>query len=89
MTSSAPPLGVQGTAGPYRRPAGMTPADAIIAATGNAADLIGVADTIGSIRPGRYADLIAVTSDPLADIKSLEQVSFVMKGGTVFKLDNH
>jgi imidazolonepropionase-like amidohydrolase len=68
--------------------AGMTPMDAIVAATGNAADLIGASDRIGSIRPGRYADIIAVAQDPLADVKSLEQISFVMKGGTIFKIDN-
>src|SRR5262249_28405371 len=52
--------------------AGMTPMDAVIAATGNAADLIGASDEVGSVRVGRFADIIAVTADPLADISSLE-----------------
>lgn len=65
--------------------AGMTPMDAILAATANAADLIGDTKDIGSIQPGRYADIIAVTGDPLADVKVLEKVGFVMKGGVVYK----
>ncbi|HWX88900.1 MAG TPA: amidohydrolase family protein [Rhizomicrobium sp.] len=65
--------------------AGMTPMDAIIAATGSAADLIGDKADIGSVQPGRYADLVAVDGDPLADITTLEHVQFVMKGGTVYK----
>ncbi len=65
--------------------AGMTPMDAIVAATGNAADLIGDSADIGSIQPGRYADIIAVDGDPLADITILENVPFVMKGGVIYK----
>ena len=65
--------------------AGMTPMDAIIAATGSAADLIGDTADIGSIRPGRYADIIAVDGDPLTDVTLLEHVPFVMKGGVVYK----
>ena len=65
--------------------AGMTPMDAILAATANAADLIGDAKDIGSIQPGRYADIIAVAGDPLQDVTVLEKVSFVMKGGVVYK----
>lgn len=65
--------------------AGMKPMDAIIAATGNAADLLGAPEQVGSIRAGRFADLIAVSGDPLQDITRLEQVSFVMKGGVVYK----
>jgi imidazolonepropionase-like amidohydrolase len=65
--------------------AGIAPMDAILMATRNAADLIGAAQDIGSIAPGRYADIIAVKGDPLADPRALEQVSFVMKGGTVVK----
>ena len=57
---------------------------AIQAATCNAADLIGNT-RIGSIKPGGFADIIAVKTDPLKDIKSLENVSFVMKGGEVYK----
>jgi imidazolonepropionase-like amidohydrolase len=67
--------------------AGMTPMDTIIAVTGNAADLIGASDRIGSVREGRFADIIAVRGDPLSDISSLEQVGFVMKGGVIYKID--
>ncbi len=67
--------------------AGMTPMDAIIAATSNAADLIGDAEDIGSIQPGRFADIIAVSRDPLQDVTVLEQIDFVMKGGVVYKAD--
>jgi len=65
--------------------AGMKPMDAIIAATGSAADLIGDEQDIGSVRPGRFADIVAVDGDPLSDITTLERVKFVMKGGTVYK----
>ncbi len=64
---------------------GMTPMQAIQAATANAAELLGWKDRIGTIEPGKYADLIAVSGDPLADIKVLEKVGFVMKGGEVVK----
>ena len=62
---------------------GMTPATAIQAATVNAADLLGLADQIGSVEPGKSADLIAVQGDPLADVTVLKKVSFVMKEGKV------
>jgi imidazolonepropionase-like amidohydrolase len=65
--------------------AGMKPMDAIFAATRNAADLLGVADRVGSVQPGRYADLIAVAQNPLTSPKALEQVDFVMKGGVVYR----
>ena len=64
---------------------GMTPMDAIKAATWNAADLIGDTADIGSVQPGRFADIIAVSGDPLKDVKVLEKVQFVMKGGSVVK----
>src|SRR5207302_4620047 len=63
----------------------MTPAQPIRAATSNAADLIGSATDVGTITPGKYADIIAVDADPLADVRALEDVSFVMKGGVVYK----
>jgi imidazolonepropionase-like amidohydrolase len=66
---------------------GMTPMQAIQSATVNAADLIGHAELFGSIRAGKSADIIAVNGDPLADIKVLENVAFVMKEGTVYKQD--
>jgi imidazolonepropionase-like amidohydrolase len=65
--------------------AGMTPMDAIMAATRNAADLLGQSSRLGTIQTGRYADLVAVKGDPLSDIKLLTQVSFVMKDGRVYK----
>ena len=64
---------------------GMQPIDAIRAATVNAADLIGWADKVGAIEIGHYADVIAVSGDPLSDVKTLESVKFVMKQGKVFK----
>jgi len=67
---------------------GMTPMQAIQAATVNAADLIGHSELFGSITPGKSADIIAVHGDPLADIRTLENVSFVMKEGTVYKMDD-
>lgn len=64
---------------------GMTSGQAIRAATFSAADLIGRSQDVGTIEPGKYADIIAVQSDPLADVRALEQVDFVMKGGTIYK----
>ncbi len=64
---------------------GMTPMEAIKAATVNAADLLGLSDQIGTLEAGKQADLIAVDSDPLADVTSLKKVGFVMKGGRVYK----
>jgi imidazolonepropionase-like amidohydrolase len=64
---------------------GLTPMQAIQAATVNAADLLGWSDRVGRIAPGLYADLIAVDGDPLQDISSRERVRFVMKGGRVYK----
>jgi len=64
---------------------GLTPVQAIQAATINAADLLGWKDKVGSITAGKYADIVAVQNSPLDDIKVLENVSFVMKGGVVYK----
>jgi imidazolonepropionase-like amidohydrolase len=64
---------------------GMTPATAIQAATVNAADLLGIADQVGSLEPGKSADIIAVQGDPLADVTVLKKVAFVMKDGKVQK----
>jgi imidazolonepropionase-like amidohydrolase len=64
---------------------GMAPADAIRAATVNAADLLARSDTIGTIAPGKDADIIAVHGDPLANVRELESVDFVMKWGRVHK----
>jgi imidazolonepropionase-like amidohydrolase len=65
---------------------GMTAETAIIAATTNAADLLGISAEVGALRPGMAADLIAVTGDPLTDITRLKSVEFVMKGGRVVPL---
>jgi len=59
--------------------------DAILSATKTAADIIGWSDRVGTIEPGKLADLIAVAGDPLRDITELERVTWVMKGGVVYK----
>ena len=65
--------------------AGLTPIEAIRAATLSAADLLGLQGKIGDLKPGYFADVIAVPGDPLKDISVLEQVAFVMKSGRVIK----
>ena len=62
---------------------GLTPLQAIQAATINDADLLGWSDKVGTIEPGKWADIVAVDGDPLADVTTLERVKFVMKGGEV------
>ena len=64
---------------------GLTPLQAIQAATINDADLLGWSDKVGTIEPGKWADIVAVDGDPLADVTTLERVKFVMKGGEVIK----
>jgi imidazolonepropionase-like amidohydrolase len=64
---------------------GLSPQQAIMAATLNAADLLGWSDKVGTLEPGKWADIIAVDGDPLQDITTLEHVKFVMKGGVVVK----
>jgi len=64
---------------------GMTPLQGIQTGTLNAADLMGWSDKVGSIAPGKWADVIAVESDPLKDVKVLQKVVFVMKSGVVYK----
>ncbi len=64
---------------------GLTPTQAIQAATVNAADLLGWADRVGALEPGKLADIVAVSGDPLKDVTVLERVGFVMKGGQVVK----
>jgi imidazolonepropionase-like amidohydrolase len=64
---------------------GMTPMDAIRAATRNAAEALGRESDVGAIAPGRYGDLIAVSGDPTADVTLLANVPFVMKGGDIVK----
>ena len=64
---------------------GMTPIEAIQAATKSAAAALGRSADLGAIAPGRYTDLIAVDGDPLSDVRALETVAVVMKGGQIFK----
>jgi imidazolonepropionase-like amidohydrolase len=64
---------------------GLPPLTAIQAATVNAADLIGWSDRVGTLEPGKFADLVAVDGDPLANVRVLESIKFVMKGGMVVK----
>jgi imidazolonepropionase-like amidohydrolase len=81
------PHGDNGKQFAYMVEYGMTPMEAIQAATVHAAELIGWPDSVGAIAPGRYADIIAVRGNPLQDIRLLENVAFVMKGGEVYKQD--
>jgi len=64
---------------------GMSPMQAVFAATRNAADLLGVADKVGTLQAGRLADIVAVPGDPLRETQQFEHVSFVMKGGVVYR----
>jgi len=64
---------------------GMTPMQAIQSATSNAADLLGKSNLLGSLQPGKYADIIAVPGDPLENIRLLENVKFVMKEGKIYR----
>lgn len=72
----------------YMVAAGMSPMEAIRSATVVAADHIQMGDMIGTLEPGKQADIIAVDEDPLADVAALMDVDFVMKGGVVYKHDN-
>jgi imidazolonepropionase-like amidohydrolase len=69
----------------YVRDLGMKPIEAIQSATVNAADLMGWSDRAGSLDAGKWADIIAVDGNPLADVKLLQDVKFVMKAGVVYK----
>jgi imidazolonepropionase-like amidohydrolase len=64
---------------------GMTPAQALRSATTSAAELLGWSDQVGSIEAGKFADIVAVSGDPLGDVSVLEKVDFVMKGGKIYK----
>jgi imidazolonepropionase-like amidohydrolase len=66
---------------------GMTPMQAITAATTSGAEIMGWSDRVGRIAPGYYADIIAVDGDPMVDVKLMQTVAFVMKGGVVYKSD--
>jgi imidazolonepropionase-like amidohydrolase len=64
---------------------GMSPMEAIKSATSRAAEMLDLQGQIGVIAPGAYADIVALSGDPLSDIKILENVQFVMKDGKVFR----
>jgi imidazolonepropionase-like amidohydrolase len=68
------------------RDGGQKPMDAIVSATSVSAESLNLGGTIGTIRPGYEADIVAVAGNPLADIRALENVMFVMKGGKVFRM---
>ncbi|KHT49225.1 amidohydrolase [Alteromonas macleodii] len=65
--------------------AGMKPADALLSATVNSANLLGISDILGTLEEGKLADIVAVQGNPLDDISLMESVSFVMKDGVVYK----
>jgi imidazolonepropionase-like amidohydrolase len=79
------PHGLNAMQLPYMVKYGMTPMQAIQSATIRAAELMQWSDSVGSLVPGKYADIIAVEGDALADLSSFMKVSFVMKGGTIYK----
>jgi imidazolonepropionase-like amidohydrolase len=66
---------------------GMKPVEALKAGTSRDAELLGVADRLGSLETGKIADVVAVPGDPTADIRSTERVFFVMKDGAIFRND--
>lgn len=65
--------------------AGFTPLDAIVAATVSAADHLGLSRDVGSLAPGKIADIVAVRNDPLSDVTELGRITFVMKDGVIYK----
>lgn len=83
--SAVYPHGDNGKQFAYMVEYGMSPMEAVQAATIHAAELIGWPDQVGAIEPGRFADIIAIDGDPLADVALFEDVGFVMKGGKVLR----
>jgi imidazolonepropionase-like amidohydrolase len=79
------PHGLNALQLPYMVKYGMTPMQAVRSATLSAAQLMEWQDSVGSIAPGKYADIIAVEGDALADLRSFRKVAFVMKGGVVYQ----
>jgi imidazolonepropionase-like amidohydrolase len=71
----------------HLRDAGMPSLDILRAVTVNAAQMLGWQDRVGAIEPGKFADLVAVAGDPLADITELQRVRFVMKDAQLIKND--
>jgi imidazolonepropionase-like amidohydrolase len=68
---------------------GMTPMQAIRSGTVVPSELLGWSDKMGTVEAGKWADIVAVSGDPLKDISEVERVRFVMKGGTVYKNEVH
>ena len=68
---------------------GMTPAQSLKAGTSWAAELLGLEDNVGALKPGLMADVVAVAGNPLSDIKATSNVIFVMKDGRVYRNDRH
>jgi imidazolonepropionase-like amidohydrolase len=87
IDSGVYPHGLNARQLPYMVKYGMTPMQAIQSATINAARMMYWDGEVGSLAPGKYADLIAVKGDPLADLSRFGDVPFVMKGGQVIKQD--
>jgi imidazolonepropionase-like amidohydrolase len=81
------PHGTQAKEFEYMVKFGMTPAEAIQAATVRASELLDRQDRVGSIEAGKFADIVAVAGDPLSDVSELERVKFVMKGGETYRND--
>ena len=71
----------------YMNQAGMPPLEVLRSATLSAADLIGISDKTGTIEKGKWADIVAVDGDPVADIRVMGNVKFVMKAGVVYRDD--
>ncbi len=74
---------------PYMVKYGMTPIQAVRSATTTAAEMLGMQNDVGSISAGKYADIVALKGDPLADITLLQKIDFVMKGGEIYKSAVH
>lgn len=81
------PHGEQAVEFEYLVKFGMRPSDALKAGTRVAAELLGWQDRVGSIKPGKFADIVAVAGDPLRDITEMTRIKFVMKGGKIIKND--
>jgi imidazolonepropionase-like amidohydrolase len=88
-TSPEIPHGVQANQFGYYAKWGLTPAQALQTSYINAAHMLnyGVEKDIGTIEKGKFADIIAVSGNPLADVTEMERVRFVMKGGTIIRND--
>jgi imidazolonepropionase-like amidohydrolase len=79
------PYGISGKQFTFMVKYGMTPMQAIQSATSAAADLLGHSDALGSVRAGKFADIVAVQGDPAANVQLLENIPFVMKAGKIYK----